>query len=64
MGRQRVEDSGGTRAGGRGRGVSRGAGAVEVTGLRWDSRDGKPGYLFAAMPGTKMHGASFIDVPR
>jgi len=38
-----------------------GAGAVEVTGLAVDSREVKPGYLFAAMPGTKMHGAEFIE---
>jgi len=38
-----------------------GAGAVEVTGLAVDSREVKPGYLFAAVPGTKMHGAEFIQ---
>src|SRR6056297_1461824 len=38
-----------------------GAGAVEVTGLAVDSREVKPGYLFAAVPGTKMHGAEFTQ---
>ena len=37
-----------------------GANAV-ITGLSVDSRDTKPGHLFAAMPGTNMHGAEFIS---
>jgi len=36
------------------------AGAVTITGLTADSRAVKPGYLFAAMPGTKMDGRDFI----
>ncbi|AGT09616.1 UDP-N-acetylmuramoyl-L-alanyl-D-glutamate--2,6-diaminopimelate ligase [Paracoccus aminophilus] len=33
----------------------------EVTGLAVDSRQVKPGYLFAALPGSSAHGASFIQ---
>ncbi|WP_151717248.1 UDP-N-acetylmuramoyl-L-alanyl-D-glutamate--2,6-diaminopimelate ligase [Gemmobacter serpentinus] len=33
---------------------------VRLTGLAVDSRAVKPGFLFAAMPGSKMHGAEFI----
>jgi UDP-N-acetylmuramoyl-L-alanyl-D-glutamate--2,6-diaminopimelate ligase len=33
---------------------------VPVTGLAVDSRKVQPGTLFAALPGTKVHGASFI----
>ncbi|MEM6589524.1 MAG: UDP-N-acetylmuramoyl-L-alanyl-D-glutamate--2,6-diaminopimelate ligase [Pseudomonadota bacterium] len=33
---------------------------AEITGLAVDSRDVKPGFLFAAMPGTKVHGGEFI----
>lgn len=32
-----------------------------VTGLSVDSRDVKPGHLFAALPGTVSHGAEFIQ---
>ncbi|MEM8632247.1 MAG: UDP-N-acetylmuramoyl-L-alanyl-D-glutamate--2,6-diaminopimelate ligase [Pseudomonadota bacterium] len=32
----------------------------EVTGLAVDSRDVKPGFLFAALPGSRLHGAEFI----
>ncbi|MFB9225004.1 UDP-N-acetylmuramoyl-L-alanyl-D-glutamate--2,6-diaminopimelate ligase [Paracoccus cavernae] len=32
----------------------------EVSGLAVDSRQVKPGYLFAALPGSETHGASFI----
>lgn len=32
-----------------------------ITGLSVDSRDVKDGHLFAALPGTKMHGAEFIS---
>ncbi|WP_109466535.1 UDP-N-acetylmuramoyl-L-alanyl-D-glutamate--2,6-diaminopimelate ligase [Albibacillus kandeliae] len=31
-----------------------------ITGLSVDSRDIQPGYLFAALPGTKVHGGDFI----
>ena len=32
-----------------------------MTGLAVDSRQVKPGYLFAALPGSKVHGGEFID---
>ncbi len=31
-----------------------------ITGLAVDSREVRPGYLFAALPGTQMHGAKFV----
>jgi len=34
---------------------------ADITGLAVDSREVKPGYLFAALPGTKVHGAEFIQ---
>src|SRR5512135_2896183 len=34
--------------------------AIEFTGLASDSREVKPGYLFAALPGTKADGAAFV----
>ena len=34
---------------------------AEITGLAVDSRDVKDGYLFAALPGTRVHGAEFIQ---
>ncbi|MDQ2089277.1 UDP-N-acetylmuramoyl-L-alanyl-D-glutamate--2,6-diaminopimelate ligase [Marimonas arenosa] len=34
---------------------------ARVTGLAVDSREVKEGYLFAALPGTKMHGGEFIQ---
>ncbi|MCG8548062.1 MAG: Mur ligase domain-containing protein, partial [Alphaproteobacteria bacterium] len=34
---------------------------VEITGLSADSRDVRPGYLFAALPGTQRDGREFID---
>ncbi|WP_372886209.1 Mur ligase family protein, partial [Shimia sp.] len=33
----------------------------QITGLAVDSRDVKAGYLFAALPGSKLHGGSFIQ---
>ena len=36
------------------------AGAVAITGLTADSRDVRPGYLFAALPGSKQDGRDFI----
>ena len=36
-----------------------GTGGLRVTGLAVDSRQVKPGYLFAALPGTAVHGADF-----
>ncbi len=40
--------------------TARGGRDVALTGLAVDSRDLRPGYLFAALPGTKVHGATFI----
>lgn len=37
-----------------------GAGDIKITGLTADSRDVKPGYVFAALPGTAADGAKFI----
>ena len=37
-----------------------GAAALQVTGITSDSRSVGPGYLFAALPGTKVDGAAFI----
>lgn len=34
---------------------------ARITGLSVDSRQVKPGHLFAALPGTKIHGAEFIQ---
>lgn len=34
---------------------------VEITGITVDSRDVRPGYLFAAMPGVRVHGGEFIQ---
>jgi UDP-N-acetylmuramoyl-L-alanyl-D-glutamate--2,6-diaminopimelate ligase len=34
---------------------------AQVTGLAVDSRQVRDGYLFAALPGTRMHGAEFIQ---
>ena len=33
---------------------------AKVTGLAVDSRDVKTGFLFAALPGSKVHGGEFI----
>jgi UDP-N-acetylmuramoyl-L-alanyl-D-glutamate--2,6-diaminopimelate ligase len=35
--------------------------STEITGLASDSRDVKPGYLFAALPGTRDDGARFVE---
>ncbi len=34
---------------------------IEITGLTADSRDVQPGFLFAALPGTRMDGRDFIE---
>ncbi len=36
-------------------------GEVRITGLTVDSREVKPGFLFAALPGSQVHGAEFIQ---
>ena len=40
--------------------TARGGREARVTGLSVDSREVTQGHLFAALPGTKVHGASFI----
>lgn len=34
---------------------------TRITGMTVDSREVKPGFLFAALPGSKVHGAEFIQ---
>jgi len=41
--------------------TARNASEVRVTGLAVDSREVKEGFLFAALPGTRVHGAEFIE---
>ncbi|PUB13587.1 UDP-N-acetylmuramoyl-L-alanyl-D-glutamate--2,6-diaminopimelate ligase [Yoonia sediminilitoris] len=41
--------------------TAQGGAEALVTGLAVDSRDVKAGYLFAALPGTKVHGGEFIQ---
>ena len=40
--------------------VPPGFGDVEITGITADSREARPGWLFAALPGAKADGARFI----
>ncbi|MEX0286435.1 MAG: UDP-N-acetylmuramoyl-L-alanyl-D-glutamate--2,6-diaminopimelate ligase [Paracoccaceae bacterium] len=40
--------------------TARGGQDTEITGLSVDSRQVQPGHLFAALPGTQVHGAQFI----
>ncbi len=40
---------------------AQGGGETRVTGLSIDSRTVRPGHLFAALPGSAVHGAAFID---
>ncbi|MEJ8560176.1 UDP-N-acetylmuramoyl-L-alanyl-D-glutamate--2,6-diaminopimelate ligase [Yoonia sp. GPGPB17] len=41
--------------------TARGAREAQITGLAVDSRDVKPGFLFAALPGAQVHGGAFIQ---
>ena len=41
--------------------TARGGREATLRGLAVDSREVKPGYLFAALPGTRIHGATFIQ---
>ena len=41
--------------------TAKAAGDLRITGLSVDSRGVEPGHLFAALPGTKVHGAEFIQ---
>lgn len=38
-----------------------GGGDVEISGLSVDSRKTRPGHLFAALPGSRVHGAEFVQ---
>ncbi|SNR26503.1 UDP-N-acetylmuramoyl-L-alanyl-D-glutamate--2,6-diaminopimelate ligase [Puniceibacterium sediminis] len=40
--------------------TARGGRDAQISGIAVDSREVKPGYLFAALPGTRIHGATFI----
>ena len=41
--------------------TAQGGADAAVTGLSVDSRQVKPGHLFAALPGSRVHGAEFIQ---
>ncbi|PXW70923.1 UDP-N-acetylmuramoylalanyl-D-glutamate--2,6-diaminopimelate ligase [Loktanella sp. PT4BL] len=41
--------------------TARGGAEAQITGLAVDSREVKPGYLFAALPGARVHGGEFIQ---
>ncbi|SIT75215.1 UDP-N-acetylmuramoylalanyl-D-glutamate--2,6-diaminopimelate ligase [Yoonia rosea] len=41
--------------------TARGGAEAQITGLTVDSREVKPGYLFAALPGARVHGGEFIQ---
>ena len=41
--------------------TAKGGAEARVLGLAVDSREVRPGYLFAALPGTKVHGAEFVQ---
>ncbi|MEM7630829.1 MAG: UDP-N-acetylmuramoyl-L-alanyl-D-glutamate--2,6-diaminopimelate ligase [Pseudomonadota bacterium] len=41
--------------------TARGQANPDITGIAVDSREVRDGYLFAAMPGSRMHGAEFVE---
>jgi len=41
--------------------TAQGGGEVQISGLAVDSREVKPGFLFAALPGSRVHGGEFIQ---
>ncbi|MGY6632591.1 MAG: UDP-N-acetylmuramoyl-L-alanyl-D-glutamate--2,6-diaminopimelate ligase [Alkalilacustris sp.] len=41
--------------------AARGGLEARITGLSLDSRAVRPGHLFAALPGTRVHGAEFVE---
>ena len=41
--------------------TAQGGAEAQITGLAVDSREVRPGYLFAALPGTNVHGGEFIQ---
>ncbi|MCW5731644.1 MAG: UDP-N-acetylmuramoyl-L-alanyl-D-glutamate--2,6-diaminopimelate ligase [Alphaproteobacteria bacterium] len=47
-----------------GEGLRGGIADLEVVGLSADSREVRPGYLFAALPGAREHGARFLPEAR
>ena len=40
---------------------ARGGAEARITGISLDSRTVRPGHLFAALPGSRLHGAEFVD---
>lgn len=40
---------------------ARGGAEAQITGITVDSREVKPGFLFAALPGSQVHGGEFIQ---
>lgn len=42
--------------------TARGGREVQITGVAVDSREVAEGFLFAALPGTQIHGAAFIEM--
>jgi len=42
--------------------TARGGREVQITGVAVDSREVAQGFLFAALPGTQIHGAAFIEM--
>ncbi len=40
---------------------AQGGAEAQITGIAVDSREVKPGFLFAALPGARVHGAAFIQ---
>jgi UDP-N-acetylmuramoyl-L-alanyl-D-glutamate--2,6-diaminopimelate ligase len=41
--------------------TARGGAEARITGIAVDSREVRPGHLFAALPGTRVHGGEFIQ---
>ena len=41
--------------------TAQGGREAQITGLAVDSREVKPGFLFAALPGARVHGGEFIQ---
>lgn len=41
--------------------AGQGAENPDVTGLAVDSREVRPGFLFAALPGSRVHGGEFVQ---
>ncbi|MCC5971437.1 MAG: UDP-N-acetylmuramoyl-L-alanyl-D-glutamate--2,6-diaminopimelate ligase [Pararhodobacter sp.] len=41
--------------------ASRGNAQTDITGIALDSREVRPGFLFAGLPGTRVHGGEFIE---